>query len=178
MRATTFQRVSLTPLVVVCLVLLVGVVFFSFMNRCTPTRFSRGDAIAIGAHRLTVSSVEAAAADGEDLELLVYHSWVRVAPDERRRGIKLRPRFSLVDSEGRSYRPSLRMDAERYRGWQEQNTERKPRGYFPSQDQTEGPEDWVASFTVPRQSKGFFLVVTNPERRENQPCSAVVPLGR
>jgi len=178
MRATTFQRLSLTPLVFVCLALLVGVVFFSFMNRCTPTRFSRGEAIAIGAHRLTVSSVEAAAAEAEDLELLVYHSWVRVAPDENRRGIRFRPRFTLVDSEGRSYKPSLRVDAERYRGWQEQNTEPKPRGYFQSQDQTDVPEDWIVSFTVPRERRGFSLVITNPEPRENQPCSAVVSLGR
>jgi hypothetical protein len=127
---------------------------------------------------LTVSSVEAAAAEGDDLDLLVYHSWVRVAPDENRRGIRFRPRFTLVDSEGRSYKPSLRMDAERYRGWQEQDTERKSRDSFQSPDQADGPEDWIASFTVPRESKGFSLVVTNPERREGQPCSAVVSLGR
>jgi serine/threonine protein kinase len=172
-RPTTLQRVSLAPLVFIGLAILVGIAVIAFLNRCTPTRFSRGEPIGIGVHQLTVSSVEAAGS-GENLELSVFHSWVRVASDEGRRGFRFKPRFRLVDSEGRWYRSSGFMDADTYRSWDEQ----RRRGFSESGDQGGIPEDWVVSFTVPKESEGFSLSVNNPERRKGQPCSVIVSLGR
>ena len=172
-RPTTLLRVSLAPLVFVGLAILVGIVIIAFLSRCTPTRFSRGEPIGIGVHELTVSSVEAAGS-GEHLELSVFHRWVRMAPDEERRGFRLKPRFRLVDSEGRWYRSSGFMGTDTYRSWEEQ----RRRGFSASGEQRGIPEDWVVSFTVPKGSKGFSLSVNNPERREGQPCSVIVSLGR
>jgi serine/threonine protein kinase len=177
-RSRTFQRVSVTPLLFIGLALFVGIAIFAFVNRCTPTHFSRGEAIALGAHRLTVSSVETAASGGEELELIVYHSWVRVAPDEERRGFRFRPRLTLVDSEGTTYGSGWRMDVNTYHNWQEQGAGRAQKGYDKYHEEGELPQDWLVSFTVPRESKGFSLLVTNPNRQKGQPCSAVVSLGR
>lgn len=165
-RPTSFRRGLGTPLVVLSIAFIVGIVAFFFVGRCAPTSFARGEPIALGAFRLTVLSAEALAAGDKDLELSIFLQWVQVDSAERKwwmwpwvgsHRMARGPKLTLMDSTGNKYRRDLRGP-----------------GATPRE---EIPGDRVVSFTVPRKSRGFTLTIENPEPREGQPCAAVVSLG-
>ena len=163
-RATRIQQVSGAVLVVAVVAILVFIVVMTLLNRCTSTQFSRGEPIALGAYRLTVSFVENASRD-ENMETAIFYRWVRMdPPEERRGGIRFGPKFALVDSEGNKYGPGGGMDAASYRSLAGQS------------DTPYNPEERVVWFTVPEGSGGLTLHMTNPETRKGQPCAAVVSL--
>ena len=138
------------------LVLLVATLLTS-LACCKATSFSRGDPIPLGPYSLTVKYLETEQDDEGNTRLTVHFRLVQVEAVERRSRLvdtgPRPPRFTVVDSERREYR-------------------------FQSMRSGTDVEDWVVSFLVPPESRGFSAVINNPSPREGQPCVATVPLGR
>lgn len=124
---------------------------------CKGTSFSRGEPIRLGPYSLTINYAETEQDSEGRMKLTVHFRFVQVEAVERRfravDGGPRPPRFTVADSEGREYR-------------------------FQSMRSGTDSEDWVASFIVPAEGRGFSAVINNPSPRAGQPCVATVPLGR
>lgn len=96
----------------------------------------------------------------------------KILSTEERRFLKLMGAFRLRDGEGAEYRFGLPLPDLQYRMLKEA---RSGRASWPTSSPDAGR--WVLLFAVPKESRGFSLLIRN-SGREGEPRLAVVPLGR
>ena len=186
MTQTAISRTVLATLVgFIAIVMGFGLVYMIRATRSKPAPFVQGDRIAVGSHTVSFRDVEAFTPAQGGQGLAVFFRWEGEPPvGYLKLALFFKSHFRLVDANGKKYSAATAMSAEAFRSRQRGQTDsgesqgpwRGRRGGSASREQD--PQDWVAVFHVPQESRGFTLLFDHPTPRREQADFYAAPLGR
>ncbi len=145
-----------------------------------PATFSQGQPFALGPFTLTVSHAEVLSRDQRSQDLVVHYRCDQISSLEAARQFRIlfAGHITITDSEGNEYETRLPTTAGTYRSYRSAFGVKGNQAEAALDSGGFTPNQWVAVARVPAASRGFTLVITNPDYRDGQPTVLSIKLGR